>query len=126
RQPFAITGADIPQIVSGLFEFPVPLANGGLRVPEGIGQLLRVQVPFASRGGPISAGWNKTAAAKVHTRASAINSPMLEVPGWLDIHRLPKAVAEVIALKITARVRGDCRHARFPRLHAMTPSLLPP
>ena len=28
---------------------------------------------------------------------------MLDVPGWLDSHRLPNAVAVVIALKITAR-----------------------
>src|SRR5262249_19351618 len=48
------------------------------------------QAPF-SRGGPIRAGWNNTAAAMVHSSARAINLPMLEVPGWLDIHRLPNA-----------------------------------
>jgi hypothetical protein len=36
------------------------------------------------RGGPISAGWNRTAAAMVQTRASAISFPMLDVPGWLE------------------------------------------
>src|SRR5262249_58300585 len=34
-----------------------------------------------SRGGPMSAGWNQTAAVIVHTSASAINLPMLDVPG---------------------------------------------
>src|SRR5437764_15460259 len=71
------------------------------------------------RGGPISAGWNSTAAAIVHTRASAISLPMLDVPGWLDSHKLPNAVAVVSALKITARVRLDCSSAVFPRRHAM-------
>jgi len=32
---------------------------------------------------------------------------MLEVPGWLDSHKLAKAVAVVIALKKTARVSLD-------------------
>src|SRR6185369_14942615 len=40
-----------------------------------------------SRGGPISTGWNSTAAAIVVTSASAISLPMLDVPGWLDSHR---------------------------------------
>jgi hypothetical protein len=31
---------------------------------------------------------------------------MLDMPGWLDSHRLPNAVAVVSALKITARVSG--------------------
>ena len=43
---------------------------------------------------------------------------MLDVPGWLESHRLPKAVAVVSALKMIARVRLDCsslRAARAPR-----------
>ena len=62
-----------------------------------------------SRGGPMSTGWNSTAAAKVLTRDSAKSLPMLDVPGWLDSQRLPNAVAVVMALKMTARVRLDCR-----------------
>ena len=46
-----------------------------------------------SRGRPISSGWNSTAATKVQASVSASNLPMLEVPGWLDSHKLPKAVA---------------------------------
>ena len=46
----------------------------------------------------MSAGWKNTAAAMVHSKAKAINLPMLDVPGWLDIHRLPNAIAVVIAL----------------------------
>src|SRR5262249_43692182 len=72
-----------------------------------------------SRGGPMRAGWNSTAAAMVHTSARAINLPMLDVPGWLDIHRLPNAVAVVMALYITARVRADCNSAVCPARHAM-------
>ena len=41
----------------------------------------------------------------VQVRASAINLPMLEVPGLSESHRLPNAVAVVMALKTTARVR---------------------
>ena len=59
------------------------------------------------RGGPISAGWNHTAAAIVQHSANAISSPMLDRPGCGDSHRLPKAVAVVSALKNTARVRVD-------------------
>ena len=69
---------------------------------------------FGSRGGPISTGWNNTAAAIVVTSASAINLPMLEVPGWLESHKLPKAVAVVSALNITARVRLDCKRSVWP------------
>ena len=39
---------------------------------------------------------------------------MLDVPGWLENHRLPKAVAVVSALKKTARVRLVCRRLRLP------------
>ena len=47
---------------------------------------------------------------------------MLAVPGWLDSHRLPNAVAVVSALKKIARVRLDC--SRFvlpdaPRRHVI-------
>jgi hypothetical protein len=55
----------------------------------------------------------------VHSKASAISWPMLEVPGWRDSHRLPKAVAVVIALKMTARVKVYCTSAVRPRRHAM-------
>ena len=44
---------------------------------------------------------------------------MLEVPGWLDSHRLPNAVPVVIALKITARLRVDWTNAVRPRRQAM-------
>src|SRR5215471_5685789 len=54
---------------------------------------------FGSRGGPMRTGWNSTAAAMVVTSANAINLPMLDVPGWLESHRLPNAVAVVMALK---------------------------
>ena len=72
---------------------------------------------FGSRGGPISTGWKSTAAAMVVTSASAINLPMLEVPGWLDSHKLPNAVAVVSALNITARVKLDCRSPVWPARH---------
>ena len=55
----------------------------------------------------------------VVTSASAISLPMLDVPGWLDSHRLPNAVAVVQALKNTARVRLDCRRSVWPARHAM-------
>jgi len=42
---------------------------------------------------------------------------MLDVPGWLDSHKLPNAVAVVAALKITARVRLDCRSLVPPARH---------
>ena len=67
-----------------------------------------------------SAGWNSTAAESVVTSASAISLPMLDVPGWWENHRLPKAVAVVQALKKTARVRLDCKKLVSPALHAMT------
>src|SRR6476659_8045041 len=72
-----------------------------------------------SRGLPISAGWNSTAAHIVHTSESASSLPMLEVPGWLDTHRLPNAAAVVSALQITARVRLDCNRLVCPARHAM-------
>jgi hypothetical protein len=57
------------------------------------------------RGGPISAGWNRTAAASVHCSARAISFPMLAIPGWSESRRLPNAVAVVSALK-TQRASG--------------------
>ena len=36
------------------------------------------------------------------TRESANNFPMLEVPGWLENHKLPNAVAVVMALNMTS------------------------
>ena len=72
------------------------------------------------RGGPISAGWNKIAAANVQTSDKASSLPMLEVPGCLESQRLPNAVAVVIALKKTARVRLDCKRFVVPARHAIT------
>src|SRR5437762_14223438 len=80
----------------------------------------RLQASPSSRGGPISTGWNSTAAASVHTSDSARSLPMLEVPGWLENQRLPNAVAVVSALKITARVRLDCKRLVCPSRHAIT------
>ncbi len=57
---------------------------------------------------PISTGWNKAAAAIVVNSEIANSLPMLDVPGWLENHRLPKAVAVVQALNVTARVSTDC------------------
>jgi hypothetical protein len=43
-------------------------------------------------------GWNRAAAASVQRSESASSFPMLDVPGWLESQRLPKAVAVVKAL----------------------------
>jgi len=64
-------------------------------------------------------GWNPTAASIVQASVKVSNLPMLDVPGWLDSHRLPKAVAVVAALKMTARVRLDCSRLVWPARHAM-------
>ena len=56
-------------------------------------------------------GWNSTAAASVVTSDRHNSLPMLDVPGWLDSHRLAKVVAVVIALNTTARVSDDARGA---------------
>ncbi len=66
-----------------------------------------------------SAGWNRMAAERVVTSESAISLPMLDVPGWWENHKEPKAVAVVQALKKTARVRLDCKKLCSPALHAM-------
>ena len=61
----------------------------------------RFHVPFRAlspRGGPIRAGWNRTAAASVQTSARAISLPMLDRPGCLESQRLPNAVTVVSAL----------------------------
>ena len=73
-----------------------------------------------SRGLPISAGWNSSTAAKVVSSESVSSLPMLEVPGWEDSHRLPKAVAVVRALKNIARVRLVCSRLVLPDRHAVT------
>ena len=44
---------------------------------------------------------------------------MLEMPGSFDSHRLPNAVAVVIALKTTARVSVDSNKDVLPARHAM-------
>src|SRR5258708_1145818 len=72
-----------------------------------------------SRGGPMRTGWNSTAAGSVQSNDRARSLPMLDVPGWLDSHRLPKAVAVVMALKMTARVRLDWRSPVWPSRQAM-------
>ena len=66
-----------------------------------------------------SAGWNSTAAQRVVASDSAINFPMLDVPGWWENQRLPKAVAVVQALNRIARVSGDCKKFVSPARHAM-------
>src|SRR5579871_4931607 len=66
----------------------------------------------------IRAGWKITAAASVVTSDSAISLPMLEVPGWCESHRLPKAIPVVDALNTIARVSGDCRNLVSPPRHA--------
>ena len=45
--------------------------------------------------------------------ASAIILPMLDVPGFPESQRLPKAAAVVSALNVTARVRLDCSRFVF-------------
>lgn len=64
-------------------------------------------------------GWNRTAAASVHASDRAINLPMLEMPGSLESHKLPKAVAVVMALKTTARVNVDSNRLVLPPRQAM-------
>ena len=71
------------------------------------------------RGLPISTGWNSAAAAIVVNSEMASSLPMLEVPGWLENYRLPKAVAVVQALKVTARVSTDCNRLVCPSRQAM-------
>ena len=70
---------------------------------------------LSPRGGPIRAGWNRTAAASVQTSAKAISLPMLDMPGWSESHRLPNAVAVVNALK-TRRASGLTAAGWFGRL----------
>ncbi len=71
-------------------------------------------VSTSCRGGPIRIGWNSTAAASVVTSDSAKSSPMLDVPGWLENHRLPNATAVDMALNTTARVKGEASRLAFP------------
>ena len=63
-----------------------------------------------------SAGWKSTAAESVVTSDSAISLPMLDVPGWWENHRLPKAVAVVQALK-----KNGSRQARLQKLGLSRP-----
>jgi hypothetical protein len=44
---------------------------------------------------------------------------MLEMPGSLESHRLPNAVAVVMALKMTARVNVDSKKLVLPLRQAM-------
>src|SRR5262245_59322073 len=66
----------------------------------------------------ISAGWKMMAAVSVVRSESAISLPMLDVPGWWESHRLPKAMPVVQALKKIARVRLDCRKLVSPERQA--------
>ena len=91
---------------------PYPLS----RAEFGQGAYLSVAI---SRGLPIKRGWNNTAAKRVQSSDRAKSSPMLAVPGWLENHRLPNAVAVVSALKNTARVRLVCRRWVCPARQAM-------
>jgi hypothetical protein len=68
----------------------------------------------------MSAGWKMTAAARVVSSDKAISLPMLDVPGWWESHRLPKAMAVVQALKKMARVRLDCSRFFSPERQATT------
>src|SRR5260370_25013539 len=74
---------------------------------------------LSPRGGPIRAGWNRTAAASVQTSARAISLPMLDMPGWSESQRLPNAVAVVPALQNTARLRRDCSRLVRPARQAV-------
>ena len=64
-------------------------------------------------------GWKRTAAANVQASDNANSLPILDMPGWLENQRLPKAVAVVIALKNTARVRLDWSSPVCPARQAM-------
>jgi hypothetical protein len=55
----------------------------------------------------------------VHASDSANSLPILDVPGSSDSHRLPNAVAVVMALKITARVNVDSKKLVLPLRQAM-------
>lgn len=59
-----------------------------------------------------------TAAASVVRSERAISLPMLDVPGWWENHKLPKAIAVVQALKKIARVKLDCKKFVSPDRHA--------
>ena len=68
---------------------------------------------------------SKAGLTRIVTRSSQpseiISSlPMLAVPGWLDSHRAPNAVAVTSALKTTARIRLDASIAVSPARHAVT------
>src|ERR1700681_4845426 len=75
---------------------------------------------FDWRGGPIKIGWKSTAAASVVRSERLKSFPMLDVPGWLENHKLPKAVAVVMALDMTARVSGEARRLVSPLRQAST------
>ena len=75
---------------------------------------------FVCRGGPIRIGWKRTAAASVVQSDSASSLPMLDVPGWLENHKLPNATAVVMALKMTARVKGEASKLVSPARQAST------
>src|SRR5207244_13344212 len=62
---------------------------------------------LSPRGGPIRAGWNRTAAASVQTSARAISLPMLDSPGCLDGQRLLNT-AHVVSSE-----ENTVRHARY-------------
>jgi len=57
------------------------------------------------------------------TRESANNFPMLEVPGWLENHKLPNAVAVVMALNMTSEASRLISTVMAGTAHADTNSV---
>ena len=64
----------------------------------------------ASRAGRNSSVTNSSQPSEIIS-----SLPMLAVPGWLESHKAPNAVAVVSALKRTARIRLDCNGSSHPR-----------
>ena len=118
---FFVTGASghfgAKAVATLLARMPAEQIAVSVRSPETANRAVQASSPdkLTFRGGPISAGWNKSAAANVQTSDKASSLPMLEVPGYLESQRLPNAVAVVIALKKTAhrpRARPRCGRGR--------------
>jgi hypothetical protein len=72
-----------------------------------------------SRGGPVSTGWNNTATASVHYEREREQLAHARRAWMVESHTLPNAVAVVAALKITARVRLDCKSPVCPPRQAV-------
>jgi len=84
-----------------------PLSLVSAKSLEGHAVAQLVDFFSVERGSPMRAGWNNTADVSVQARDSANSLPMLDIPGLLDSHRLPKAVPVNRALKNIARVSAD-------------------